>query len=151
MKTFNKIICLLAVAVFVVLGINKYVDADTLAGFIDNWRIDSGDWHCDGYSWTAPKSVSSTYSNGNIYVLTGAQIYGGGGGAEQIYKSYKVALSGQSILTTGSVVANGTYSIHKNCYFTSVKNRTYTMWHIRSDVDCNTLTIYHGETFIYFK
>lgn len=134
------IICLLCVA-----------SGDTMAGFIDNWRIEMGSWHCSGYTWTAPKSVSSNYTNGNIYVLTGAQIVGGGQGAEDIYKSYKVALSNASLVTTHSVIANGHYSTYRACYFTSVKNRTYTMWHVRSDVDADALTIYHGETFIYFK
>lgn len=126
--------------------------ADTLAGFIDDWRIEIGEWKTtSGYNWTAPKSVTSTTSNGNIYVLTGAQVVGGGGGAVNAAKSYKIALNGTSVTTTSAVIANGTYSVRRNCKFTAVKNHTYTMWHIRADVDLTSLCIYQGDTFIYFK
>lgn len=146
-KVMNKRVKKISLVLTVMMALSLFVTtafADVLQ-VTARWSI-SGDSERSGTTaWTATKSATSTKSNKNIYVETGAKVKNQG--AE---KTYYMVVPSSTARTSDRILANGVYTNSRGFNFSCTQGKTYGLWHQRYDTTLAT-TIVEGKTLLFLK
>ena len=132
----NKRVKKISLVLTVMMALSLFVTtafADVLQVTARNWSISGNSDRSGTTAWTATKSATSTKSNKNIYVETGAKVMNQG--AETTY--YFVVPSATA-RTSDRVTANGNYGNIRGLNFSCTQGKRYGLWHQRYDTTLNT-------------
>ena len=147
-KVMNKRIKKISLVLTVMMALSLFVTtafADVLQVTARNWSISGNSDRSGTTAWTATKSATSTKSNKNIYVETGAKVKNQG--AE---KTYYMVVPSSTARTSDRVLANGVYTNSRGFNFSCTQGKTYGLWHQRYDTTLAT-TIVEGKTLLFLK
>lgn len=147
-KVMNKRVKKISLVLTVMMALSLFVTtafADVLQVTARNWSISGNSDRSGTTAWTATKSATSTKSNKNIYVETGAKVMNQG--AETTY--YFVVPSATA-RTSDRVTANGNYGNIRGLNFSCTQGKRYGLWHQRYDTTLNT-DVVQGRTSLFLK
>ena len=122
-KVMNKRIKKISLILTVMMALSLFVTtafADVLQVTARNWSISGNSDRSGTTAWTATKSATSTKSNKNIYVETGAKVKNQG--AE---KTYYMVVPSSTARTSDRVLANGVYTNSRGFNFSCTQGKTY--------------------------
>lgn len=144
----NKRVKKISLVLTVMMALSLFVTtafADVLQVTARNWSISGNSDRSGTTAWTATKSATSTKSNKNIYVETGAKVKNQG--AE---KTYYMVVPSSTARTSDRILANGVYTNSRGFNFSCTQGKTYGLWHQRYDTTLAT-TIVEGKTLLFLK
>ena len=146
-KVMNKRVKKISLVLVVMMALSVFMTtafADVLQ-VTARWSISGNSDRSGTTSWTATKSATSTKSNKNIYVETGAKVQNQGAEA-----TYYTVVPSSTARTSDRILANGVYTYSRGLNFSCTQGKTYGLWHQRYDTTLAT-TIVEGKTLLILK